>query len=71
LSCGDSLDVADIPQGGDEFGSLLRRGRSGNFERGERHAVKLLVIFRIIGGDQQLVGIESGPHGFADAACEV
>jgi hypothetical protein len=65
------LEVADIAQGRDQFGGFLRSGSSGHYESGERHTIKLLVILGVIGRNQHLVGVERGPHGFADAASQL
>ena len=34
----------------------------------QRHAVELLVVLRIVGGDQHLMRVERRPHGLADLA---
>src|ERR1700722_1403257 len=40
-------------------------------ERSQRHAVILLVVLRIVGGNQELVRVDGRPHGLADLAREL
>ncbi len=54
----NEAQVKHVAHGGHDFGGFLRRGVRRQGERTERHTVKLLVIFRVVGGDQKLVRIE-------------
>ena len=70
LSRTDKAQVKHVAHRRNHVRRLLRCRVCWKNEGPQRHAIELPVIFRRVGSQQKLVGIQGDPHRFADPADE-